>query len=219
VVTATPEQIVDDAELAARLRDGDTTAFATLITTHSPALRRVARSYVPSAEVADEVVQETWLAVIEGIERFEGRSSIKTWVFRILLNIARKRGGRERRSVAVGVASAAEDGGSSLGLDRFLPLEHPESPGRWRSFPQRWERRPEDEVMGRETMGVVAGAIAELSPTQREVMTLRDVEGWSGGEVCQTLSISEGNQRVLLHRARMHVRAALDRHFDDQLSA
>jgi len=213
-VTATPELTVDGAELAARLQDGDAGAFAHLIASYSPALRRVARSYVPSVAVADEVVQETWLAVIEGIDRFQGRSSVKTWIFRILLNIARKQGGRERRSIAVGVGNVAGDDGSSQSPDSFLPLDHPESPGRWRSFPQRWERRPDDEVMSRETMGVVAAAIAELSPTQREVMTLRDVEGWSGGEVCESLSISEGNQRVLLHRARMRVRAALERHYD-----
>lgn len=214
-MTATPKQTVDDAELAARLRDGDAETFADVIEAYSPALRRLARSYVPSAAVADEVVQETWLAVIEGIDGFEGRSSVKTWVFRILVNIARRQGGRERRSVTLDSTAPEDDG--LFDPARLLPFDRPRTPGHWMSFPERSQRRPDDEVVSREAMGIVADAIATLSPTQRQVITLRDVEGWSGGEVCETLSLSEVNQRVLLHRARMCVRAALERHFDDQL--
>ena len=211
------EQTVDDAELAARLRAGDETAFAGLIDAYGPALRRLARCYVPNEAVADEVVQETWLAVIEGIDRFEGRSTVKTWVFRILRNIARRQGGRERRSIAYGSATATEDDdGRSFDPARFLSFDHPHAPGHWRSFPQTWERRPEDELARRETMGIVAAAIAALCPSQREVITLRDVEGWSGAEVCETLSLSQVHQRVLLHRARMRVRAALEHHFDSE---
>jgi RNA polymerase sigma-70 factor (ECF subfamily) len=215
-MTTTTEQTVDDTQLATRLRNGDERAFADLLDACNPALRRLARSYVPSAAVADEVVQETWLAVIEGIGRFDGRSSVRTWVFRILLNIARRQGGRERRSVAVDPACATNDEERSFYPARFLPFDHPGSPAHWRSFPQRWEFGPDDEVVSRETMGVVADAITTLGATQREVITLRDIEGWSGDEVCETLSLSEVNQRVLLHRARMRVRAALERHFDSE---
>ena len=210
-MTTTAEHTVDDAALAARLRNRDEKAFVALVDAYSPALRRLARSYVPNAAVADEVVQETWLAVIEGIHGFEGRSSVKTWVFRILMNIARRQGARERRSVTVGPASATNDDERSFDPDHLLPFDHARLPCHWRSFPQRRESRPDDEVVSRETMGVVADAIATLSPTQRDVITLRDVEGWSGGEVCETLSLSEVNQRVLLHRARMRVRATLNR--------
>jgi RNA polymerase sigma-70 factor, ECF subfamily len=216
-MTTTPEDTVQDTEFAAHLREGDEKAFAKMIDNYGPALRRLARNYVPSAAVADEVVQETWLAVVEGIDAFEGRSSVKTWVFRIFLNIARREGGRERRSITLGSASGGDDEERSFDPGRFLPFDHPSAPGHWRSFPQTWERRPDDEVVNHETMGVVADAIATLSPTQRKVITLRDVAGWSGGEVCGTLSLSEVNQRVLLHRARMRVRDALERHFDSEL--
>src|SRR5919106_6931684 len=214
---AAPERTLDDAELAARLRAGDERAFAELIDAYGPGLRRLARWYVPSEAVADEVVQATWLAVIEGIGRFEGRSSVKTWVFRILRHIAHRQGERERRTVTCGTGSATEDDeGRSFDPERFLPFDHPQAPGHWRSFPPAWERRPEDELARRETMGVVAAAIATLCPSQREVITLRDIEGWTGAEVCETLSLSPVHQRVLLHRARMRVRTALEHHFDGE---
>lgn len=212
----TPRQTLDDGGLAARLREGDEDAFSDLIDAYGPALRRLARCHVPNETVANEVVQETWLGVIEGIERFEGRSSVKTWVFRILLNIARAHGVRERRSVCFSSASNLTDGDgeASLDPDRFLASEHPRWSGRWRSFPPTWERRPDEELVCRETMDIVADANAALGRNQREVITLRDVEGWSGAEVCETLSLSEVNQRVLLHRARTRVRAVLEHHFD-----
>ena len=216
-MTVMPEPAVDDAELASRLRAGDQTAFVGLIDAYGPALRRLARCYVPNEAVADEVVQETWLAVIEGIEGFQGRSAVKTWVFGILKNIARRHGRRERRSVAYGsTTDPGDDNGQSFDPDRFLPFDHPHSPSHWRSFPQAWERRPEDEFARRETMGVVAAAIGALCPRHREVITLRDVEGWSAAEVCEALSLSQVHQRVLLHRARMRVRAALEQHLDSE---
>lgn len=215
-MTVTPQSTIDDTELAARLRAGDEAAFAGLIDAYGPALRRLAQCYVPNEAVADEVVQETWLAVIEGIGRFQGRSSVKTWAFCILRNIARRQGGRERRTVTYGSASTSEENDRrSFDPYRFLPFDHPHSPGHWRSFPPTWQCRPDDEFARRETMGVVAGAIAALCPSQREVITLRDVEGRSGAEVCETLSISDTHQRVLLHRARRRVRAALQHHFDE----
>ncbi len=211
-----PKPTLDDPGLAARLRAGDEDAFSDLIDAYGPALRRLARCYVPNEMVASEVVQETWIGVIEGIERFEGRSSVKTWVFRILRNIARAHGVRERRSVNFSSASNQTDGDGEVSVDpdRFLDSEHPRWSGRWRSAPHTWERRPDEELVCRETMNVVADAIAALGRSQREVITLRDVEGWSGAEVCETLALSEVNQRVLLHRARTRVRAVLEHHFD-----
>lgn len=195
-MTVTAEAALADAELAARLRAGDETAFAGVIHAYGPALHRLARCYVPNAAAADEAVQETWLAVIDGIDRFEARSSVKTWIFGILRNIARHHGRRERRSVAYGSATDPGD----------APGRHGEP------VPPTRECRPDDEVARRETMGAVATAIATLCPSQREVITLRDVEGRSAAEVCETLSLTSVHQRVLLHRARVRVRAALEHH-------
>ena len=188
-MTTTPEQTIEDAELAARLRNGDDRAFTGLIAAYDPALRRLARCYVSEPSVADEVVRATWLAVIDGIDGFDG-PSLRAWAFRILLNIARDHDVRPK-------------GRNRTGSDVV---------GRPR--PRRWDNWSEHEVADRETMSVVAEAIKTLSPTQREVITLRDVEGWSGYEVSETLSLNEANQRVLLHRARLRVRAALESHFD-----
>jgi RNA polymerase sigma-70 factor (ECF subfamily) len=206
-----PEGAVDDAELAARLRAGDETAFAGVIHAYGRALHRVARCYVPTEAAADEAVQETWLAVIDGIERFEARSSVKTWIFGILKNVARRHGRRERRSIAYGSATDPRDTrGEHCEPGRLLPTGHAHGPPPWRSFSQAWECRPDDVFARRETMGAIAAAIAALCPSQREVITLRDVEGRSAAEVCEALLLSPVHQRVLLHRARMRVRAALE---------
>jgi RNA polymerase sigma-70 factor, ECF subfamily len=203
----------DEAELLEGLRQGEEGAFATLMASYSSALLRVAMTFVPSRAVAEEVVQETWLGVLNGLDRFEGRSSLKTWIFRILTNIARTRGARERRSIPFSSLAAAEaDEGPSLDPDRFLPPEH-RYPGGWALVPTPW-RTPEEGLLAGETRDVILGAIHELPPAQRTVITLRDVEGWPSEEVCDALEVSEGNQRVLLHRARTKVRAALERHFD-----
>jgi RNA polymerase sigma-70 factor (ECF subfamily) len=210
-VTVIPEAVVDDPELAARLRAGDETAFAGVIHAYGSALHRVARCYVPNKAVADEAVQDTWLAVIDGIDRFAARSSVKTWIFGILRNIARRHGRRERRSIAYGSSTDPRDTrGEHFEPDRFLQSGHSHVPGHWRSFSPAWECRPDDELARRETMGAVAAAIDALCPSQREVITLRDVEGWSAAEVCETLSLTPVHQRVLLHRARVRVRAALE---------
>lgn len=213
-MTVMPEAAVDNVELAARLRAGDEMAFEGVIHAYGPALHRLARYYVPNEATADETVQETWLAVIDGIERFEARSSVKTWIFGILRNIARRNGRRERRSVAYGSATDAGDANDEhFAPDRLPPSGRTHLPGHWRSCPQAWECRPDDEFARRETMGAVTFAIAALCPRQREVITLRDVEGWTAAEVCETLSLSPVHQRVLLHRARSRVRAALEHHF------
>jgi RNA polymerase sigma-70 factor (ECF subfamily) len=201
-----------EGDQVARLRRGDEAAFRELIDTLSPALLRAAMAYVPSRAVAEEVVQETWMAVMRGIDGFEGRSSLKTWIFRILTNLAMKGGGRERRSVPFSSLAGADDpGGPSVDPDRFLAPEHERFPGHWRLAPTRWPS-PEEGLLAGETRGVVVRAIASLPQAQRVVITLRDIGGWESDEVCQALDISAGNQRVLLHRARTAVRAAIEAH-------
>jgi len=175
--------------------------------------------YVPSRAVAEEVVQEAWLAVIRGIDRFEGRSAFKTWLFRILVNRAQTRGEREGRTIPFSELRREAEGsdGSAVSPDRFIPANHPEYPqwvDHWMVPPQAWGGSPEERLVSRETMGQIHAAIEALPPGQRQVITLRDVEGWTSDEVCNVLEISETNQRVLLHRARSRVRAALERHFD-----
>jgi RNA polymerase sigma-70 factor, ECF subfamily len=208
-----------DEALVERLRAGDEAAFAELLDTYGASMLRVARLYVRDRAVAEEVVQETWLAVYNGIERFEGRSSFRTWLFRILTNRAKTRGERERRSVPFSSLSA--DPGTSdeeLGFDpdRFLPADHRRYPNKWALPPRNW---PEQRAEERETLMVITEAIAMLPDGQREVIRLRDVEGWSAEEVAEALGLTDVNQRVLLHRARSKVRAALERHFDPDLEA
>jgi RNA polymerase sigma-70 factor, ECF subfamily len=201
----------DDRAVVAALRNGDEQAFARLIDSLGPALLRVASSFVPSRAVAEEVVQETWLGVLAGIDRFEGRSSLKTWVFRILVNTARSRGVRERRSVPFSALAAAEasPNGASVDADRFLGADHEQWPGHWWLGPAPWAT-PEEELLSGETREVILTAIDRLPPAQRTVVSLRDIEGWPADEVCQALELSEVNQRVLLHRARTRLRTALE---------
>jgi RNA polymerase sigma-70 factor, ECF subfamily len=203
----------DDDALVAALRCGDAEAFGTLVDRHSSAMIRVAMAYVPTRAAAEEAVQETWIAVIRGIDGFEGRASLKTWMFRILTNVAMRSGARERRSVPFSALAAAEDTGEpSVDPDRFLPADHELFPGHWASMPARWPT-PEEGLLAGETRDVIAAAIAELPPAQRIVIALRDVEGWRSEEVCEALEISAGNQRILLHRARSRVRNAIERYY------
>jgi RNA polymerase sigma-70 factor (ECF subfamily) len=203
----------DESALVAALCRGEDDEFATLVDRHSPAMIRVALAYVPSRAAAEEVVQETWIAVMRGIERFEHRSSLKTWIFRILTNVAMRAGARERRSLPFSALAEAEDTGEpSVDPDRFLPADHELFPGHWAIMPARWPM-PEEGLLAGETREVIAAAIAELPEAQRTVIALRDVEGWSSEEVCEALEISAGNQRILLHRARSRVRNALEDYF------
>jgi RNA polymerase sigma-70 factor (ECF subfamily) len=202
-----------DDRLVAALRRGDADAFARLVDRHSPAMIRVAMAYVPTRAAAEEAVQETWIAVIRGIEGFEGRASLKTWIFRILTNVAMRTGGRERRSVPFAALAAAEDTGEpSVDPDRFLPVDHELFPGHWALMPARWPT-PEEGLLAGETRDVIADAIAALPVAQRTVIALRDIEGWSSEEVCDALEISAGNQRILLHRARSRVRTAIESYY------
>ncbi len=202
-------------DLVAALRRGDERVFAALVDEYGPAMLRVARMYVSSRAVAEEVVQEAWLGVIGGIGRFEGRSSLKTWIFRIVTNIAKTRGEREGRSLPFS-AMAGRDGGSDAAVapDRFVDAGR--WAGHWTSAPSRWSELPEDQLVGGETVGVVESAIAALPEAQRTVITLRDVEGWSSHEVRNALDLSETNQRVILHRARSKVRRALEEYLDGE---
>jgi RNA polymerase sigma-70 factor, ECF subfamily len=200
----------EDDELAA-LRSGDEAAFEALVDRYGPSLRRVARLYVRSPAVADDVVQDTWLAVLNGLDRFEGRSSLKTWIFSILANIARTRGTREARSIPfseLASREAAQDD-PAVSPDRFQSAGSAQ-PGAWGIPPASWAPIPEERLLSEETLDRIRDAIAELPPAQRAVIALRDVEGWSSSEAREALGLSEANQRVLLHRARSKVRAALE---------
>jgi RNA polymerase sigma-70 factor, ECF subfamily len=192
-----------DAALLDRLRAGDEAAFMELVERHHAALVRLARSFVSSRAVAEEVAQETWLGVLNGIDRFEGRSSLKTWIFRILVNRAKTRGERESRSIPFSSLEQGEDG-PSVDPDRFLDA------GAWSSPPRAWEGEPVERLLAGEARDVVDAAIEKLPPVQRQVITLRDVEGLDADETCRVLDLTDGNQRVLLHRARSHVRQALE---------
>jgi RNA polymerase sigma-70 factor (ECF subfamily) len=210
------DRVADPAEqrLLAGLRRGDEAAFRELVERYGASLLRVALLFVATRAVAEEVVQETWLAVFAGIDRFEGRSSLKTWLFRILTNRAKTRGVREARSVPFSALAAAETAGDQPAVEpeRFLPLDHPQWPGHWSgaTSPRSWADTPEQRLLGSETQLLIRRTIEGLPPVQRAVITLRDVEGFESDEVCAALDLSDGNQRVLLHRARSRVRAALE---------
>jgi RNA polymerase sigma-70 factor (ECF subfamily) len=201
-----------EAQLLEALRAGDEDAFRALVREYQPSLVRVARIYVPTQAAAEEVAQETWLGVLNGLSRFEGRSSLRTWIFRILTNIAKTRAVRDGRTLPF---SALSDPGrvpeAAVDADRFLDLEHPRWPGHWALRPEAW---PEDALIAAETRERLADAIEALPPAQRAVISLRDIEGWSSEEVRNALDLSETNQRVLLHRARSKVRAALESYLD-----
>jgi RNA polymerase sigma-70 factor (ECF subfamily) len=187
-----------DAELLARLRAGDEQAFVLLATRHHGAMLRIASTYVSSAAVAEEVVQDTWLGVLRGLDGFEGRSSFQTWLLAILVNRARSTGVREHRSVAIG------DAGPAVDSARF------DASGAWMSPPQHWVEDSDDRLVAEGLTDRIQGILRELPRRQREVVMLRDVAGLSGQEVCAALAISDANQRVLLHRGRSHLRQALE---------
>ncbi len=203
--------------LLARLQAGDEAAFRELVTRHDRAMRRLALSYVQTTAAADEVVQETWLAVIRGLARFEGRASLKTWIFRILVNRAQTRGARDRRVVPFSALGGEnEDEGPVVDPDRFLPPGHPVA-GYWSLTPNRFFDLPEERLLADEATALIAQAIARLPERQRRVIELRDVEGWDADEVCESLDLTAANQRVLLHRARSAVRAILEEYFAAQV--
>jgi RNA polymerase sigma-70 factor, ECF subfamily len=193
--------VQDDRGLLARLRTGDEKAFEALVHRYDGSLRQVARAFVRTPSAADDVVQETWLAVIRGLDAFEGRSSLSTWIFSILANRARTRAVRDARVVPFSALDAGE-----------APAVDPEAfggDGRWRTAPPRLDADPEARLLSKELYGRLLEAVEELAPAQRAVITLRDLIGLGADEVCALLEITDGNQRVLLHRARANVRFAL----------
>jgi RNA polymerase sigma-70 factor (ECF subfamily) len=202
----------NETQLVAALQARDEAAFLELVRAYHPSLLRVAQIYVPSRAVAEEVIQDTWLGVLRGIDGFEGRSSVKTWIFRILTNVARTRATREGRHIPF---SALDQPGrvpqAAVEADRFLAPDDPQWPGGWVTPPASWS--PDDRLVAKETRELLAAAIERLPPNQRAVISLRDVEGWGSDEVCNVLGLSESNQRVLLHRARSRVRAELEGYF------
>ena len=202
-----------EAELIDRLRRGDQAAFIWLVDTYSPSLKRLASAFVSVDAVAEEVVQETWLAVLTGIGRFEARSSLKTWLFKILTNRAKTRAVREKRTVGFPELGPEDEDGPAVSPERFLPPDHPSFPGHWSTPPYPWSVGAEQAVLRRETMEVLRRGLESLPPSQRTVVTLRDVDGWPANEVCAALELSEANQRVLLHRGRSRLRSILETYF------
>ncbi|MGH9748716.1 MAG: RNA polymerase sigma factor [Candidatus Polarisedimenticolia bacterium] len=202
--SAPPEELA----LVGRLLAGDEAAFTTLVRRHQAALTRLALVFVADRETAEEVVQETWLAVLNGLAAFEGRSALKTWIFRILVNRARTRGAREARSIPLSSIHESDPGDDrAVAPDRFGPG------GAWIEPPRPWSETPEGLLLRGETVALLQQAIRDLPPTMRAVVTLRDLEGLGAADTCNALDISETNQRVLLHRARARLRTALERHF------
>jgi RNA polymerase sigma-70 factor (ECF subfamily) len=199
---------VDESGLVAALRAGDETVFAHLVDQHTPALLRVARGYVSSHEIAEEVVQETWIALIKGMDGFEGRSSLRTWLFSVMINIAKARGKRERRDADAAIAAYT---GGTVDPSRFRDADDP-YPGHWKpdQVPQTFPDTPEGSVLGGELVEVARREIDKLPQRQRIVVALRDMLGFDSKEVCELLDISVANQRVLLHRGRAVVRLALE---------
>ncbi len=201
-----PAEATDRERELAALRAGDEAAFLALVNRHHGAMLRVAAMYVRSRAIAEEVVQEAWLGVVKGLHLFEGRSSLKSWIFQILVNCAKTRGLREVRAVPMSSLADPSEEEPSVPPDRFVE-DGERWAGHWSSPPEPW---PDARVESAEMVAMVAAALETLPDSQRTVMSLRDVDGWDSGEVCELLGISEANQRVLLHRARSKVRALIE---------
>jgi RNA polymerase sigma-70 factor (ECF subfamily) len=199
--------VLDDVALVTALRSGDEQVFCQLVDHWGGMMLRLALTHVANRAVAEEVVQEAWLTVLRSLDRFERRSALRTWVLGIVVNVARSRARVERRSVPL----EAEVAGASVDPARFLPADHPRWPHHWAAEPIAW-RTPEEDLLAGETRRIMLQAIDALPPTQHDVLILRDVEGVGAADVCNILGITDTNQRVLLHRARSRVRAALERH-------
>lgn len=217
---AQPSEVQDpvradpDADVLARLRLGDDAAFAELVDRWSPVMLRIARAYVATAQSAEDAVQDTWLGVVRGLPRFEGRSSLRTWVFSILVNQARTRGAREARSVPLSDLGRDDDGDPTVDPSRFQGPGDPH-PGGWKptARPVSWEGQPESRVLAGEALRLLQSALIVLPPRQRTVVTLRDVQGLTPEEACEVLGITAQNQRVLLHRGRAALRKALEDYY------
>ena len=216
--TAEHPALRDDAAVVAALRDGDEAVFMALVRRYQTLMLRVARGYVRDARAAEDVVQDTWLAVLDGIDRFEARSSLKTWIFHILVKRAITRALKDRRQIPFSALGGDdEERGPTVDPDRFLPADHPRFAGHWAAYPADWNALPHDRLVSRETMTAIRAAIEQLPGRQRTVIALRDIGGFSAEEVCAALDVSDANQRVLLHRARAKVRESLERTFGGEV--
>jgi RNA polymerase sigma-70 factor (ECF subfamily) len=212
--TAGPATSAGDRELLDRLRRGDEAAFAELVGGLYGSMLRLAMAHVGSRAVAEEVVQDAWMGVLARLDRFEGRSSLRTWILRIVANQARTRSVRERRTLPFSSLDGLDEpAGPAVEPERFLPAGERWA-GHWASPPRSWRDEPEQRLLSGETRAEVERAIDGLAPAQRAVIVLRDVEGLTAAETCQLLGLTEGNQRVLLHRARSRVRRALEQYLD-----
>jgi RNA polymerase sigma-70 factor (ECF subfamily) len=206
-------EAMDETSLVASLRAGDEAAFARLVDQHTPSMLRVARGYVPSQEIAEEVVQETWIALLKGIGGFEGRSSLRTWLFTVMINIAKARGMRERRDTDTAISAYT---GGTVDPARFRTGED-RWPGHWKDGdePSPFPETPEGSILGSELVDIAQREIDKLPDRQRAVVTLRDMLGFDSAEVCELLDITAANQRVLLHRGRAAVRQVLEDYLKD----
>lgn len=212
-----PDIAANDARTVELLRSGDEAAFGALIDRYNGALLRLARTYLHDQSAAEEAVQDTWIGLLESLQRFEGRSSLKTWLFRILVNCARSRQRKEARTIPFSSVFDPDGEGREPAVEpeRFRRSWLPGRSGHWLQAPARWQDQPEERAISSEARGLILTAVEGLPPSQREVITLRDVEGFSAEEVCNLLGVTDTNQRVLLHRARSKVRAALESHLGE----
>jgi RNA polymerase sigma-70 factor (ECF subfamily) len=203
------DTVDDEVAMLAALRRGDEAMFAAVVDRHTPAMLRVARGYVPSQEIAEEVVQDTWMALLKGVEKFEGRSSLRTWLFAVMINIAKGRGVRERRDADAAIA-AYTGGTVDPALFRGPNEEWPGDWKNWEQYPRAFPETPESSLLATELVDVAKIELDKLPDRQRMVVTLRDMLGFDSGEVCELLDISAANQRVLLHRGRAALRLVLE---------
>lgn len=204
-----------ESRLVNGLRAGDEGVFAEVVDRFTPSMLRVARGYGLSTAAAEDTVQETWLRVLRSLDRFEGRSSFRTWLFVILGNCARRRAATERRTVSLDVSggSAAEP---AVVESRFFPADHPRWAGMWTTLVDSWDSIPDDRLLAGETRERFSAAIDALPERYAVVFVLRDVEGWSSEDVCALLDLTPENQRVLLHRARARIRAGLEEYLEGE---
>lgn len=207
------DEVDRESQLLTSLRRGDESAFELLVARHAPGMLRVARTYVASDEAAQDVVQDTWVAVMRGLERFEGRCSVKTWLYRILINRAKSSGVRERRVVPV---SAVTDDGPTVAPERFRADSATRRPRHWLDPPRPWQRDPQAQMIGAELVERLHAAIGTLPDLQRRVVVLRDVEGVSAAETAELLGLTAGNQRMLLHRGRAKLRQSLEDYLSEE---
>lgn len=200
--------------LLRRLQSGDESAFGVLVGIHTPSMTRVAMAFVPRRAIAEEVVQETWLNVVRSLGAFEGRSSLRTWIFTILGNCAKRRAEQEQRMIPMAELAAQEAGGDDIGVSADHFFDAGRWQGMWSTVIRRWDDLPEQRLLSGELRAAMLEAIDALPRMQRAVIALRDIEDWPADEVCEYLGILDGNQRILLHRARMTVRATIERYLE-----